>query len=290
MAFTPLHELASRMQLLRLHCTFAFQQGGNLPAFKGSTLHGWLGHHLLKQDKLLYNLLYAEHGQQQPKPYALACHDHRTFFPEQATLSFELTLFGSATQVADRLVQALSTRPLGIGSQRLRVSLQSIASYTPQGLRLGVHSLPLAVWLCPEPASVWQDCVLQLISPLRIKQKGKIIRHDVPPLSLLLSQVQRRLALITAFWVDDDPVWQETLTQPVSLGDHHSLKSPLYFEDWQRYSRSRQESLPFGGVMGELCYQGDIYHALEWLQVGQFLQLGGKTTFGLGCYRLLYSL
>lgn len=287
MALTPLYELAARMQLLRLHCTFAFQQGGNLPAFKGSMLHGWLGHQLLKQDKPLYNLLYAEHGQQQPKPYAIACHDHRTAFPEQATLSVEITLFGSATQVADRLVHALSTHPLGLGSQRLRISLQSMASHTPQGLRLGVHTLPLAAWLRAEPVSMWQDCVLQLTSPLRIKQKGRIVRHEVPSLSLLLSQVQRRLALITAFWVDDDPAWQDVFTHPVPLGDHRTLKSPLYFEDWQRYSRSRQELLPFGGVMGELCYQGDIYHALEWLQVGQFLQLGGKTTFGLGCYRLL---
>lgn len=99
-------------------------------------MHSWLGHQLLKQDKPLYNLLYAEHGQQQPKAYALACHDHRTVFPEQGVLSFELTLFGSATQVADRLVQALATHPLGIGSQHLRVSLQSIASY-PTGFALG---------------------------------------------------------------------------------------------------------------------------------------------------------
>lgn len=288
MVFTELYHLARQMQILRLHCTFVFQQAGDLPAFKGSTLHGWLGQQLLKQDKQLYNLLYAEHGQQQPKPYALACHDHRTQFPEQATLSFDLTLFGNATQVADRLVYALSKYPLGFGSQRLPISLQSIASHTPQGLRLGVHALPLAAWLNPVPVNVLLDCVLQLTSPLRLKQNGQIIKRETPSLSLLLSQVQRRLALMTAFWVDDDPAWQEILTRPVPLGDHGSLTSPLYFEDWQRYSRSRQQQLPFGGLLGELCYQGDIYLALEWLQVGQFLQVGGKTTFGLGCYKLVY--
>lgn len=288
MASTGLYTLAEHMQILRLHCTFMFHQGGELPAFKGSTLHGWLGQQLLKQDPQLYDLLYAEHGQQQPKPYALACHDQRTYFSEQSILSFELTLFGSATQLADRLLQALTQNTLGFGAPRLRINIQSVASQTPQGLRLGVHTLPLIAWLQPENAQLQHECVLQLTSPLRIKRQGKIIKNTAPTLPLLLGQVQRRLALLSEFWVSDSPQWQHMLATYIPIGEHRTLPSPLYFEDWQRYSNAQQKHLPFGGLLGELCYQGDIYHALVWLQVGQVLQLGGKTTFGLGCYRLLH--
>ncbi|MEN9464696.1 MAG: hypothetical protein RL217_877, partial [Pseudomonadota bacterium] len=67
-----------------------------------------------------------------------------------------------------------------------------------------------------------------------------------------------------------------------------SLSNSSYFEDWQRYSNSHQQFLPFGGLLGEFSYQGDIYNALDWLKVGQVLQIGGKTSFGLGCYKLIY--
>lgn len=287
MLFTELRELTEQMQIARLHCTFVFQQSGELPTFKGSTLHGWLGQQLLKEDAQLYHVLYAEHDQQQPKPYALACDDYRTTFVEQSTLSFNLTLFGGAALLAERLVQILSKNPLGFGSQRIRVSLCSVASQTPYGLRLGIHPLPLAAWLNQQPAELVHSCALQLISPLRLKEQGRIIKREAPALTTLLGHIQRRLSLLVLYWVNENPSWQEALRYHVTIGDYQTLPSPLYFEDWQRYSASRQQLLPFGGMQGELSYQGDIYHALPWLQVGQILQIGGKTTFGLGCYRLL---
>ncbi|MDO5667634.1 MAG: CRISPR system precrRNA processing endoribonuclease RAMP protein Cas6 [Alcaligenaceae bacterium] len=287
MVFTEFSDLTEQMQILRLHCTFSFKKGGELPAFKGSTLHGWLGRQLLKQDPELYHLLYTEHDQQQPKPYALACHDYRTAFPKQSTLSFTLTLFGSVTQLADRVVKAMSVDPLGFGEQRLGISLHSIASETPWGFRLGIHILPMSIWLKQQPTDVLHSCSLQLLSPLRLKENGKIIKYHTPLLKNLLVHIQRRLSLLVLYWVDANPWWQEELRRPVLLGDHQLLSSAIYYEDWLRYSGSRQQLLPFGGLLGELSFQGDIYHALEWLQVGELLQIGGKTTFGLGCYRLL---
>ena len=252
------------------------------------TLHGWLGQQLLKQDAELYNLLYAEHEQQQPKPYALACHDFRIQYAKNATLNFQITLFGSVTALAERLVQALCRQTLGFGSARLVVKIHTIASDTPNGLRLGIHSLPLADWLAPEPMKIFQTVCLQLGSPLRLKKHGSIIKGGELPLTLLISQIQRRFAALVKFWVDDSSYWQDSLKEHVRLGEHQSLSNSSYFEDWQRYSNSHQQFLPFGGLLGEFSYQGDIYNALDWLKVGQVLQIGGKTSFGLGCYKLIY--
>ncbi|WP_414199736.1 CRISPR system precrRNA processing endoribonuclease RAMP protein Cas6 [Pseudomonas sp. F1_0610] len=288
MAATALLQVASHMQVLRLHCTFEILQNGELPLFKGSTLHGWLGQQLLKQDPQLYNLMYAEHEQQQLKPYALACNDQRTAVVEQATLSFELALFGSATQIAGRLLEAMSSHPLGLGPTRIPIRLHSLASRTPQGLRIGIHPMPLLDWLVTIPANVQHEVVLQLKTPLRIKHKGKILRQGVPPLSLVLAQVQRRLMLLVRSWVNADPALSRLLTTAVPLGEHEALHSPVYFEDWQRYSNRQSKHLPFGGLQGELSYRGDIFHALAWLQAGQLMQIGGKTSFGLGYYQLLY--
>lgn len=287
MGENKLYALAEQMLILRLHCTFQLQESGELPTFKGSMLHGWLGQQLLKQDAELYHLLYTEHAQQQPKPYALACHDFRTHYVKNSTLSFQLTLFGSAVQLAERILQALCTLPLGVGQHRLAIKVQTIASETPTGLSLGIHPLPLLALITPAPPQVIQAVCLQLQSPLRIKQRGSIIKNGQPPLPVILNQIQKRLAALMLFWVDDNPAWQIFLNEHVRLGEHQELSNATYFEDWQRYSNSRQKLLPFGGLLGEVSYQGDIHNALDWLQIGQVLQLGGKTTFGLGCYKLI---
>lgn len=287
MAEHSLYELAEQVQVLRLHCTFRILQEGELPAFKGSTLHGWLGQQLRKQSAELYHVLYTEHDQQQPKPYALACHDFRTHYAKNSILSFQLTLYGSATQLADRLLQALCQQTLGLGGAKLAVKIQTVASDTPNGLKLGVHPLPLRVWLTIEPQQISPTFCVQLRSPLRLKQQGAIIKHGQPSLTLMVSQIQRRLAGLTRFWVDDSPHWQQLLKEHMRIGEYQNLSYSTYFEDWKRYSASRQKLLPFGGLLGEFSYQGDIHNALIWLQIGQVLQVGGKTTFGLGCYKLL---
>ena len=288
MVVHPLYALAEQMQVLRLHCTLQIQQDGELPVFKGSALHGWLGQQLLKQDAELYHVLYAEHESQQPKPYALACHDFRTCYTKNSLLSFQLTLFGSATALAERLVQALCQQTLGLGSARLAVKVHTVASKTPSGLRLGIHPLPLLAWLTVESEQVWQTFCVQLLSPLRLKQCGAILKQEAPSLVLMVNQVQRRLAGLVKFWMDDSQAWQQLLKEHIQLGEYQMLSPSFYFEDWQRYSVARQQYLPFGGLLGEISYQGDIYHALVWLQIGEILQIGGKTSFGLGCYQLIY--
>ena len=184
-------------------------------------------------------------------------------------------------------MDAIARKPLGFGEQRLRINLHSVASQTPAGLRLGIHPVRVADYLEPHPAELIHSCAIQLISPLRLKEQGSIIKNYAPSLSSLLGHIKRRLALLVLFWVDENPLWQSYLKLPVLVGDHQLLDSPVYFEDWLRYSGSRKELLPFGGLLGEICYQGDIYKALAWLEVGELLQIGGKTTFGLGSYRLL---
>lgn len=287
MFFTELRELAEQMQILRLHCTFVFKQKNQLDEFKGSTLHGWLGRQLHKEDRELFDLLYGEHDQQQPKPYAISCYDHRTEFVENAILSFTLTLFGGVVQFADRLVTALSHKPLGFGKLRAAIALHSVASQTPFGLRLGIRPLPLVNCLEQRAPNLVHSCSLQLLSPLRLKEEGRIVKQGVPALADILVHTQRRLAYLVRYWVNEDPKWQEAIRRPILLGEHQSLESAVYYEDWLRYSNTQQRLLPFGGLMGELSYTGDIYHALQWLQVGQLLQIGGKTTFGLGCYQVL---
>lgn len=288
---TALLSLAEQFDILRLRCTIELQKDGTLPAFKGSMLHGWLGHALQGQDAPLYHLLYGEHANQQPKPYLIRVgEDYRQQWHAGEMWTFEVVLLGSACDMAQRLADALlAGNKLGLGPQRLPFRWQSIASVLPGRVQPGLHASRLSQWLQPVAPSLNSELALQLQSPLRLKYKSNIIKSGAPPLSLLLQQIQRRYSLLSTFWVNEDPTLLNDLKQSLPiLGDHNTHGSRVQFEDWLRHSTRQNELLPFGGLTGQLCYQGDIAPAITWLQLGEQLQIGGKTTFGLGQYQLMY--
>ncbi|MFT5815044.1 MAG: hypothetical protein ACI9VT_002815, partial [Psychroserpens sp.] len=71
--------LAQQCDLLKLRIYIQFKQSTVLPAFKGSMLHGWLGHAVKHIDERAFFALYGEHDNQQPKPYIICPNeDHKT--------------------------------------------------------------------------------------------------------------------------------------------------------------------------------------------------------------------
>ncbi|MCO7255748.1 CRISPR system precrRNA processing endoribonuclease RAMP protein Cas6 [Dickeya oryzae] len=282
--------LVKRFGLCRLHLTLQLHQGGELPAFKGSMWHGWLGHMLHRHDMPFYQVLYHEHDSQQPKPYLIRPGENpQQHWQAGELISVEIVLLGDVAWQAERLAGVFcQPRPLGLGKAQLPVSVQSLATVTPFGLSPALTPGYLADWLTPFPVHVQTEAALLLDTPLRLKHQGRIVQRGTPSLSLLLEQAARRLALLAECWVDASTNWREHLKALLPVpGAHHHQGSLSRFEDWQRFSARQQELLPFGGLRGQLCYQGEITTALPWLQLGQYLHLGGKTTFGLGQYRLI---
>ena len=71
--------IAQQCDLLKLRIHIQLKKETILPAFKGSMLHGWLGHALKHVDDRAYHALYGEHDNQQPKPYIICpSEDHKT--------------------------------------------------------------------------------------------------------------------------------------------------------------------------------------------------------------------
>jgi hypothetical protein len=80
----------------------------------------------------------------------------------------------------------------------------------------------------------------------------------------------------------------KNLYQEIPVMGDYETSAHIYFEDWQRYSHKEKSILPFGGLKGQVSYFGEVGLAKPWLMVGQRLHIGGKTTFGLGNYSLIY--
>ena len=285
--------LTQEFTLLKLRFYVQFQQDTQLPAFKGSMLHGLFGHALKAVDERAFFVLYGVHEQQQPKPYMVCPSDDlKTHWHKNELYHFDIVLFGQATQLADSVIQAIKHgQRLGLGAKRTPYTLISLCSVLPVGLTPSIQACTLADWLgvsANMAGKVQREIALHCKTPIRIKSAGKIIKQQAPALNDWLNHIMRRLKQLSTYWVlDNEELFNQLYTQRPVLGDYE-VTSHLYFEDWQRYSHKEQSALPFGGLQGQVSYFGDIQASVPWLIIGQHIQLGGKTTFGLGAYQLIY--
>lgn len=285
--------LAEQFQLLRLRVCVQLQQDCTLPAFKGSMLHGWFGHALKKADEQAYFVCYGEHANRQPKPYLISPpEDHKIQWRKGELLHFELALFGSAVNLVDKLLLALKLgEKMGFGRVHIPFQVISVSSVLPSRVCAGVETFTLAQALSHSlPAALpMADCelALHLQTPVRFKHHGRLLDRQPPELEFWLNHVLRRLKQLSQFWVcDDASLFDHLYEQRPQLGGYQ-LTSHCYFEDWQRYSMKVKSQLPFGGLKGQVSFYGEIGEALPLLVVGEQLNIGGKTTFGLGRYQLI---
>ena len=291
---TPaLQHVMANFNLLKLTITIQLQQDTQLPAFKGSMLHGWFGHALKAADEHAYFICYGEHHNQQPKPYVICpSDDHKTQWRKGELYRFELSLFGQATQLVDSLFVALKIgEGLGFGPQRTPFQVISIATQNPYGLQAGAAPLTLAQMILlpdtPPLIDTERELAVTFITPTRLKSQGKVCKIHIPDIHFLNQQILRRLIQLTRFWVLDEPVlFDELYTYQPAI---RQLKTTnhCYFEDWHRFSHKNQEHLPFGGLKGQVSFYGDLTNLIPVLKIGELLHIGGKTTFGLGKYQLI---
>jgi len=281
--------VAGQLRLLPLRCHVQLQRDCQLPAFKGSLLHGWFGHALMAVDSRVYDVCYGQQDPQQPKPYQLTPGSLQTEWRAGEVLDFDLTLFGAACELAPIILRAITAgERLGLGPDRTPFKTLSVVSRRPDHDRLGIHSAPLLDWLPPLALGAQLELALQLQTPLRLKDRQGRLLQQAPRLDDLLRAARQRLLLLATHWEELDPALLGRLRQMrIPLGDYHA-QPDCYLEDWQRYSLRQREQLPFGGLKGQLAFAGDIAPAVPLLLLGEPLHIGGKTTFGLGSYRLLY--
>lgn len=286
-----LYTLAQEFTLLKLRVYVQFKQNCELPEFKGSMLHGWFGHALKAVDERAFFALYGEHGQQQPKPYIICpSNDAKSRWQQNEIYHFDISLFGQAAQLGPVILQVLQHgQALGFGKENTPFNLISVSSLLPHKATPGIMPTRLIDWLSIENNElIQQEIALNFTTPVRIKTADNILKHKGPDLPLLIKQIARRFSQLTRFWVCDEQQLIDNLYSELpALGDYQQTDH-CYYENWQRYSYKQQKQLPFGGLKGQISYFGEISNALPWLQIGEQLHIGGKTTFGLGKYQLIY--
>lgn len=210
-------------------------------------------------------------------------------------LELEISLFGKANIALPYLVQGMAEGgKLGMGRDHAQFVLTGLRQETVLGSgnwidvydldqgRLSLSSVSPAE-LPPVPEQV----DIELLTPLRMKRKGKLVGPGEFEAADFLRQLWRRVQDIGHFYGDGESAYE--LLLPTSRADSfEDANIFLKWHDWTRYSSRQKTAMQMGGVIGQIRLQGESLK--DWwpiLWMGQWLHLGKATSMGLGYYQLI---
>lgn len=298
--------------------TYTFQCRFNtpafLPVFKGSTLRGAFGHALkriacaLRQqecDKCLlfsscaYAFLFevekttsidSERSRMvhRPHPYVLVPPDEtKRLYETDDSFSFDIILFGPANQYLPHVfyaVQEIGKSGLGKktrapGCFRIE-TVQHDGNTIFSGADLQVRHSLKQIAVQDHAIKPFDRLSLSISTPLRLKHLNRL--QSVLPFHLLARSVLRRISTLEAAYGNGEP----DLDYRGMVKRAHSVeivRSNCRWVDTKRYSNRQHSTMKFGGIQGDILYQGSaVAEILPLLKYCEQTHLGKQTSFGLG--------
>ena len=303
--------LPPRLPIARYRLTFLLTHDLRLPSNAASTLRGVFGHALLAAactcpkpesphrascpyaqifEPSPCGILPANVRQSPPPPYLIETPPVApTHFPAGADYQFDLVLFGQARHSLPLIAAAFSqafAKGVGTGNagkgRLVQVAVQqedgSFLTVGGNGSPIMLHENSITL-----PEYYPEHALIQLVTPLQIRQKGKVLRETELTQEIFLRQLMRRyLTLARLHWHHDTD--SAALSAQISGS---SLQPQLSWHECNRFSNRQKQKTPLGGVVGtwELTHLSPAFSQM--LYIGQWLHLGKETVFGNGQYRMI---
>ena len=268
---------------LRLH--YRLDAPMVLPAFKGSPLHGVLGHALMKNPDM-YNALFecktpedhpfARRFQQMPNPYVLYPLDYpQTHFAKGESLSFDLTLVGNAEEWLTTLIGLLMKMGgVRIGNRQYNAEMKL--------LKL-IEKKPFVLPALPE--AEFCTLTLSLESPLRLKKDAKLA--DIQHFPTIIHRLAERLAILAHFHcnapLELDFTNMLALAQKANCTQDKTDRTHI-----SRYSKRSEMKMEFEGWSGKVTFENVAVALLPLFHYGSELHFGKATTMGFGKFGFEY--
>ncbi|MGK0290658.1 MAG: CRISPR-associated endoribonuclease Cas6 [bacterium] len=307
------------MPILHYHhfCfTLLVQTPITLPKYKGSILRGGFGAKLkevtcvatkqkdcnnckFKRQCTYYSIFATPptgnglgiSGSPRPHPYIIQPpQSNETEFKKGQLIQFSFLLFGDYIQNLHQIIFSfLKLGQSGLGQHRGKYSLhlveqkvenqwKTIFHHETQHLENENTLVPLKIQKNLNSSSV----NLQLLTPLRIKSKGKYL-NQFNFLAFWQSLLKRAHTLVRNF--ESHPKLDE-LEDLWDKAPNIEVRSDVYWHDWERYSAQQKDTMKLGGLLGSIELKGDLSLILPLLKIGEKIHVGKNTSFGLGQYRL----
>jgi hypothetical protein len=298
------------LELVRCRAWFETRGALRIADYPGSAWRGALGHALKdtactrpgtrcaacpERGECPYPPLFDSADGGDPfRPYVLEPQAFSGYFPAGSPLALDLILFGWLVGwlplIADAL-QRLGERGLGM-REPVRLTLIDLQQQTGTDgatwvslaapAAVGLPTAPLApLGLPPAPPRARMD----LITPLKIKYRGALIKPETFGPRDLLTALARRIeacagVLETLPLTPEPGLWLDSADDLIERADLHWL-------DTHHRSSRQREDLKLGGLVGRLLLRGPVLERCwPWLWLGQWLHLGSSTTIGFGRYDL----
>jgi hypothetical protein len=294
----------------------------HLPSYKGSALRGAFGYTLrrafcmcMEKDKDCGKCRYSNdcpysyifetrpspddpflrNKERVSNPYIIRPPlDEREEFSVGEELSFELILPGKSIEYLPFfLVAFIEMGKTGLGRGKGRFSLSrmetigSDRSLTPiyhdtdQMLRGRIIKITCGELLksCPPQ----EKCRLRFLTRLELKEKEKYpdIRFGV-----LFRGLLRRITTLAHLHCGIDCSGIDFSGLSHAADEIRTVSSNLSYEHAERYSSRQKCRMPFGGLIGDISFEGELAPFWPFILLGEWVHVGKKTTFGLGRYEL----
>ena len=228
-----------------------------------------------------------------PAPYVLnpPLTSRQAFHPGDL-LDFEMVLIGPAIEALPYFIYTFTELGRkGLGRERGRYDLvgvdllrggESIRVYDGCTQMLSAYPPNARIEPQPEEDGV-STLTLQLVTPLRLKVKGDLVTQLTFP--LFFERLAQRLTLLSAFY--NSAATPPDFSPLISLAQEISVtNTELHWHDWERYSARQKDTMKFGGHKGRIAFAGDLGPFMPWLKLGEMVNVGQSTTFGLGRYEI----
>lgn len=226
-----------------------------------------------------------------PHPFVLALDAAEKLAPGDR-FHVDFTLIGSGRFQLASFVEAfrwLSRRGFKDGAARFNLTrVHDVAPLGPRPILVPEHPLflaeptdwSLAMLSAPPPGPL----TLTTVSPLRLLGRGAPLTElDLP---LLLRALFRRIGALARYHCGFEPEVDYTALLAHATSRTRVVERRLVWRELPRYSARQKRRMVLGGLEGTLALDGDLAPALPFLALGELLQVGKGTSFGLGRYKL----
>ncbi len=282
--------MQQRVSRFRIHCT---SLGLRWEGFPGHFLHGGIGMMLHRTAPPLFDLLYGtgESGQRPRRWWLQPPLDGRDVLSPGDAFHFDIFFFDMEPEWLRGAFDAITLAGwVGLGKSRGRFRPERVEWIGPEGPsevrddlvapEMGI-TLEALLAACRPPGPV-DHLTVHLLTPLQIRQDGRYLESP-PSAELLLDCLLARVSQLTSIGKPAIPESAPALeASRAALLRRHRIRCAA---GW-RYSARQEREMPFGGLLGSLEYAGELTPAYPWFALAQWLQIGAKTTFGLGTVRI----
>ena len=236
-----------------------------------------------------------------PHPFILQPpHTKKMDFAPDDNFTCNLILIGEAINLLPWIVftfDQIGKRRIGLQGKRGQCTLRKVESlpangnnqpqtiYTEETELLTDDGIVLQLEDIMDTAPNIGDTIeLEFLTPTSIKVDGKWTSHLT--YEHLIRNLLRRIRFLSYFHCGEDLDIDAHALIKAAESITHTSQLRWFRKD--RYSYRAEKSVPMGGFIGPIRFEGDLLPFLPFICLGEYLHIGHHTAFGFGQYRITF--